>query len=31
LSRGEKTHTKKSTRVPKVDEPYYLCYHILSD
>jgi hypothetical protein len=31
LSRGEETHTKKSARVPKVEEPYYLCHHILSD
>jgi hypothetical protein len=31
LSRGEKTHTKKSARVPKVEEPYYLCHHILFD
>jgi hypothetical protein len=31
LSRGEETHTKKSTRLHKVEEPYYLCHHILSD
>jgi hypothetical protein len=31
LSRGEETHTKKSARVPKVEEPYYLYHHILSD
>jgi hypothetical protein len=32
LSRGEETHIKKeSARVPKVEEPYYHCYHILSD
>jgi hypothetical protein len=31
LSRGEKTHTKKSAQVPKVEEPYYLCHCILSD
>jgi hypothetical protein len=31
LSRGEETHIKKSARVPKVEEPYYLCHHILSD
>jgi hypothetical protein len=28
---GEKTHTKKSAWVPKIKEPYYICYHILSD
>jgi hypothetical protein len=31
FSRGEETHTKKSVRVPTVEEPYYLCHHILSD
>jgi hypothetical protein len=31
LNRGEETHTKKSVRVPKVEESYYLCHHILSD
>jgi hypothetical protein len=31
LSRSEEAHTKKSARVPKIEEPYYLCYHILSD
>jgi hypothetical protein len=31
LSRGEETHTNKSARVPKVEEPYYLCHHILSN
>jgi hypothetical protein len=31
LSQGEETHTKKSARVPKVEEPYYLCHHIISD
>jgi hypothetical protein len=30
LSRGEETHTKKSARVPKVEETYYLYHHILS-
>jgi hypothetical protein len=31
FNRGEETHTKKSVRVPKVEEPYYLCHHVLSD
>jgi hypothetical protein len=31
LSRGEETHIKESARVPKVEEPYYLSHHILSD
>jgi hypothetical protein len=31
LSWGEETHTKKSARVPKVEEPYYLCHHIFYD
>jgi hypothetical protein len=31
LSQGEETHTKKGARVPKFEEPYYLCHHILSD
>jgi hypothetical protein len=31
LSRGEETHIKKSVRVPKVEDPYYLCHYILSD
>jgi hypothetical protein len=31
FSRGEEIHTKKSAQVPKVDEPYYLCHHIVSD
>jgi hypothetical protein len=31
LSRGEETDTKKSARVPKVEEPHYLCHHILFD
>jgi hypothetical protein len=31
LSQGEETHTKKCARVPKVEEPYYLCHYILSD
>jgi hypothetical protein len=30
LSRGEETHTKVSARVPKVEEPKYHYYHILS-
>jgi hypothetical protein len=30
LSRGEETHNKKSARVTKVEEPYYLYYHIRS-
>jgi hypothetical protein len=30
-SQGEETHTKKGARVPKVEESYYLCHHILSD
>jgi hypothetical protein len=28
LSRYEETHNKKSARVPKIQEPYYLCHHI---
>jgi hypothetical protein len=31
LSQGEEIHTKKSARVPKVKEPYYLYHYILSD
>jgi hypothetical protein len=31
LSLGEETHTKKSAQVFKVEEPYYLCHHILFD
>jgi hypothetical protein len=31
LSRCEETHTKKSARVAKVEEPYYLCHRILFD
>jgi hypothetical protein len=31
FNRGEETHTKKSVRVLKVEEPYYFCHHVLSD
>jgi hypothetical protein len=31
LSQGEEIHNKKSAQVPKVEEPYYLCHHILSN
>jgi hypothetical protein len=31
LRQGMETHSKKSARVPKVEETYYLCHHILSD